>query len=84
MPPVTFQQIVTMFREIDILHMKGLGVLLDDYAYMSDSAGDHKNAQAVYDSLTGAAQPQMPPGGPYWTRDQLDLFAKWMSDGYVA
>jgi len=24
----------------------------------------------------------MPPGGPYWTQDQLALFAQWQKDGY--
>jgi len=43
-------------RAIDIAHMKGPGVLLDSYAYMSDPA----NAQPVLDSLTGAP-PHMPP-----------------------
>jgi hypothetical protein len=26
--------------------------------------------------------PAMPPGGPYWTADQLALFAQWQSEGY--
>jgi hypothetical protein len=26
--------------------------------------------------------PTMPPGGPYWTPDQLALFAQWQKDGY--
>jgi hypothetical protein len=24
----------------------------------------------------------MPPGGPFWPQDKIDLFTKWMSDGY--
>jgi hypothetical protein len=24
----------------------------------------------------------MPPGGPFWTADQLALFAQWQKDGY--
>jgi hypothetical protein len=44
---------------------------------MSDPA----NAQPVLDSLTGAP-PHMPPGGPYWSQSQIELFEKWMSDGY--
>jgi hypothetical protein len=26
--------------------------------------------------------PSMPPGGPYWTAEQVALFAQWRSDGY--
>jgi hypothetical protein len=59
--------------------MKHYGVALDDYAYMSDGAGDHANAVAVLSTLT---RKTMPPGGPFWPQDRIDLFAKWMSDGY--
>jgi hypothetical protein len=53
---------------------------LDDYTFMSDP----DNA----DKVLGALSPQegdppcMPPGGPYWTADQLALFAQWQEDGY--
>ena len=63
--------------------MKPMDILLDDYSYMSDVANNHRNAQGVYDSLTGTTQPRMPVGGPYWTEDKLDLFQKWMNDGYL-
>jgi len=69
--------ILPLFRPIDIAHMKGGGVLLDSYAYMSDPA----HAKSVLDSLTGAP-PHMPPGGPYWSPEQLDLLQKWIADGY--
>ena len=51
--PVSFAgQIAPMFREIDIVHMRPLGVLLDNYSYMSDSANNHANALSrVRDSL---------------------------------
>jgi hypothetical protein len=78
--PVSFNNdIKPLFREIDVEHMKRYSVVLDDYAYMSDGAGDHRNAKAVLSTLT---EKKMPPGGPFWPQDQLDLFAKWMSDGY--
>lgn len=69
-----------LFRDIDVQHMKGLGVNLDDYSYMSDPTGNHANAQSVEDHLT---QQSMPPGGPYWTAAQLALFAQWRNDGYL-
>lgn len=66
-----------LFRPIDIEHMAPMGVMLDQYDYMSD--GD--NAQSVYDFLTGTRQPQMPIGGPYWDEQALSVFQKWMAGG---
>jgi hypothetical protein len=68
-----------MFRKVDIDHMNVHGVHLDDYQYMSNSANNYANAQAVLDSL---ARQTMPPGGPFWTQQQLDLYEKWRTDGY--
>jgi hypothetical protein len=78
--PVSFaKDIVPLFRPIDIEHMKPAGILLDNYAYMSNAAGGYANATAVLNVLKNRS---MPPGGPFWTQDQLDLFANWMSGGY--
>jgi hypothetical protein len=68
-----------LFRTIDIDHMKKRGTKLDDYTYMSDPANDHKHAQDVEDRLSDQS---MPPGGPYWTKEQLALYGKWRADGY--
>jgi hypothetical protein len=76
--PISFERdIRPLFRAIDLEHMSAMDVLLDDYAYMSNA----KNAQAVYEYLDGTQQPQMPPGGPFWSDDQLSLFARWMEQG---
>jgi hypothetical protein len=69
-----------MFRPIDVEHMKRYKVLLDDYAYMSDPARDYGNAQAVEDTLV---KQTMPPGGPFWSAEQLALLKQWRSDGYL-
>jgi len=55
--------------------MKVHGVELDDYTFMSDP----ENADKVLATLSPQdAEPQlMAPGGPYWTADQLALFAQW-------
>ncbi len=85
MPAVSFAtDIKPLFRPIDVAHMKGHGVKLDDYAYMSDPSNDHENAERVQLSLSpqDGEPPSMPPGGPYWTADQLALFARWRADGY--
>lgn len=66
-----------LFRPVDIQHMSAMEVPLDDYAYMSEE----QNAQSVYEYLNGTQQPQMPPGGPFWSKDQLSLFARWMEQG---
>jgi hypothetical protein len=78
--PVSFERdIRPLFRQIDIDHMKKHNVLLDDYTYMSDPSSDHGHAQAVESSLINQS---MPPGGPYWSNEQLVLFKQWRSDGY--
>ncbi len=78
---VSFERdIRPLFRQIDVDHMKKHHVLLDDYAYMSDSSNDHGNAQAVEHTLTSQS---MPPGGPYWSKEQLILYRQWGSDGFL-
>ncbi len=75
---VSFERdIRPLFRPVDIKHMSAMDVALDDYAYMSDA----QNAQAVLEYLNGTKQPQMPPGGPFWNEEQLNLFARWMEQG---
>ena len=73
-----------LFRSVDVAHMKGFGVKLDDYSYMSDPSNNYENAERVQQFLSpqDGEPPSMPPGGPYWTPDQLALFAKWRADGY--
>jgi hypothetical protein len=78
--PVSFaNDIVPLFRSIDIDHMKPAGILLDSYPYMSSATGGHANANAVLKVLKNKT---MPPGGPFWTEDQLELFTQWMSGGF--
>lgn len=83
MPQVSFAaNIRPLFRAIDISHMTRYGVHLDDYTYMSNPA----NADAVLTTLSpqNDEPPSMPPGGPYWTADQIALFVQWQKDGYQA
>jgi hypothetical protein len=80
--------ILPLFRQIDIAHMKPLGVLLDSYAYMSDASGnsdypDHANARSVFCYLRGDCSPRMPIHGPYWSPTDLDTFQQWMTDGFL-
>jgi len=82
--PVSFaKDIRPLFRGVDVNHMRPFGVALDDYTYMSNPETDHGNAKEVRDFLVGDRTPRMPPGGPYWTPEQIALFEAWMSDGYL-
>ena len=80
-PKVSFaRDIRPLFRAIDISHMKAHGIKLDDYTFMSDA----DNANKVLGTLSPneGDPPAMPPGGPYWTADQLALFAQRQNEGY--
>jgi hypothetical protein len=79
MPTSFARDILPMFRPIDIEHMSKYKVLLDDHTYMAEPARDYGNAQDVEDSLV---KQSMPPGGPYWSDQQLRLYKQWRSDGY--
>jgi hypothetical protein len=80
--PVSFAaDIKPLFRQIDIDHMQAQGYSLDDYAFMSDPADSHANANSVFDALKNR---RMPPGGPFWSDAQLNLYSRWMSGGYKA
>lgn len=81
MPKVSFAaDIKPLFRPIDISHMRPLGIKLDEYAFMS--IPDNANRVLATLSPRNDEPPSMPPGGPYWTPDQLALFAQWQKDGY--
>jgi len=69
-----------LFTEIDVDHMQGLGVLLDDYEYMRDP--DH--AQRVIDAVNSGSMPPSDSGEPSWSVEQVQLFREWMSAGYPA
>ncbi len=68
------KDILPLFRAIDIQHMRPRGVPLDDAAFMRVPT----NAQNVLDALT---EKSMPPGGPFWSAQQLALFQKWIDEG---
>jgi hypothetical protein len=70
-----------LFRSVDIEHMNRMENLLADYTYKLDATTGYQNAQSVYDSLTGKTEPRMPPNGPYWSKDKLDLFENWVKGG---
>jgi len=66
---------------MDIQCMRGRGVFLADYTYMSakDPNGDFANANLVLAFVTGSQTPQMPFGGPYWSPESLALLQSWIA-----
>ena len=77
--PVSFKKnIKPLFTATDVAHMKPMGVLLHTYSYMSDPSGSHAHANAVKSQVQSGA---MPPGSP-WPPSKVNLFIKWMTDGY--
>jgi hypothetical protein len=78
---VSFAQgIRPLFTEMDIAHMKGFGVLLDDFDYMRDQA----HAQKVLDAVSAQAMPPASSGEPPWSPDNVQLFQDWIAAGYQA
>ena len=65
-----------LFRDEDIDCMKGMGVDLDDPAWMCVPA----NAQSVYGAVANGS---MPPDEP-WSADRVSLFKSWMDAGFPA
>jgi hypothetical protein len=69
--------ILPMFTGVDIEHMSYAGVLLDDYAYMSEPA----NAESVYEQVAAGSMPPGDSGEQPWSQDQVRLFKGWMDGG---
>jgi hypothetical protein len=81
--PVSFSKdVLPLFRKMDIEHMKGFEVLLDDYTYMSDPTGDHQNARNIEDRLSANGPSQQMPPDRKWTDEELNTYRQWMADGY--
>jgi hypothetical protein len=76
--PTFYQDILPLFTELDIACMRGRGVFLASYQYMSDSS----NADEVLSMLQpDQGSRRMPLGGPYWSQDSLDLMQQWIDTG---
>jgi len=70
--------ILPLFTSMDVEHMSKAGVLLDEYAYMSQPA----NAKSVYDTVSTGTMPPGDSGESPWAPDQVQLFKSWMDGGY--
>ena len=66
-----------MFTDIDVEHMKGLGVDLSSY----DAVQSY--AEAIYRTVSNGTMP--PPGtGERWTPEMCDTFKRWTEAGFPA
>jgi hypothetical protein len=78
--PTSFEtDIRPLFTERDIQGMSK--------AFNLASSDDvKKNASAIYDRIRGIGGAVMPPPPPRgegpWPQSRIELFAKWMADGY--
>jgi hypothetical protein len=77
------EDIQPMFRPGDITCMTRRGVRIGDAQWMCDPAAnhgfnDHGNARRVHAALSDGF---MPPDGQ-WSQDWLDIYSKWMTDGF--
>ena len=65
--------------QTDVPHMAAAGVLLVDYAYMSEPI----NAKGVLDRLDGSGGPVMPPPPAQpWSAEKIQLFKDWVAGGF--
>ena len=74
------QDIRRLFTDMDIAHMKGPGVLLDNFEYLRDPA----HAQKVLDAVSTGAMPPHGSGEPSWPPESVQLFRDWIAGGYQA
>jgi hypothetical protein len=69
-----------LFTEMDVAHMRGFGVLLDDFDYMRDPA----HSQKVLGAVSAGVMPPNSSGEPSWSPDRVQLFRDWIAAGYQA
>lgn len=69
--------VLPLFTSVDIAHMAGMDVALDDYDYMKLPS----NAADVYNRVKSGSMPPARSGGP-WTADKVGVFKQWIDGGY--
>ena len=74
------QDIRPLFTDMDVAHMQGLGVLLDDFDYMRDPG----HAQKVLDAVSTGSMPPSSSGEPSWSQERVQSLRDWISAGYPA
>jgi hypothetical protein len=71
--------ILPLFTSVDVEHMSGRDVSLDDYSYMSRP----ENATKVHEAVAGGWMPPGSSGEQPWPEDKVELFKRWMDEGYA-
>ena len=72
------QDIRPLFTDMDVAHMKNLGVPLDDFDYMRDPS----HAQRVLARVSDGSMPPRRSGEPAWSPETVQLFRDWIDGGY--
>ncbi|MER5547218.1 hypothetical protein ABT072_33335 [Streptomyces sp. NPDC002589] len=67
-----------LFTAMDIDHMQPMGVLLDDFTYMSDPG----HAQDVLDQVSSGSMPPPDSGEPPWDQQRVQMFQDWINGGF--
>ena len=70
--------ILPLFTAQDIGCMTPLGVLVNDFTYMSKPA----NARAVLDQVSSGQMPEPGSGEPPWDRAKVQLLQDWIDAGF--
>jgi hypothetical protein len=73
------RDILPLFTATDIDHMEGMGVILNNYSYMSSPS----NAAKVYEQVSQGLMPPSDGGGAGpWSPHKVELFKAWIDGGY--
>ena len=72
------QDIRPLFTDMDVAHMRNLGVSLDDFDYMRDQT----HAQRVLGQVSTGAMPPRRRGEAARSPETVQLFRDWMAGGY--
>jgi hypothetical protein len=72
------QDIRPLFTEMDIAHMRNLGVLPDNF----DQLRNPSHAQNVLNNVSTGAMTASRNGAPSWSSESVQLFRDWIAAGY--
>jgi tyrosinase len=65
-----------MFTDMDVAHMKGLGIDL------SDRNDVMAHADAIYGTVSSGAMPPPASGEVRWSAEMCDRFKRWQGAGF--
>lgn len=82
--PTFYEDILPLFRDMDIECMRGIDppVLLANYDWWTetaDSGASYPNFESAYEAVDSG---YMPLGGPRWDPESVQLLADWKAAGF--